>query len=121
MGIVICEIAEMIPLEGALKVTNLAKRYATQVTRIKKFSLSQLYVPIRSKGQTMILENIRYYVVVTLMVLGCSGLPTGIIVFGIRKIIEIDENNLDIAYLITYIILVVCGLRIYLPRMRGVI
>lgn len=69
----------------------------------------------------MNIENIRYHIAVTFMVLGCSGLPTGIIVFGTRKVIYIDESNLDIAYLITYIILVICGLKIYIPRMRGVI
>jgi hypothetical protein len=67
----------------------------------------------------MSLENIRYHIAVTLLVLGCSGLPTGVIVFGIRKLIHIDENHLDTAYLITYIIIVIFGLRFYIPRMRG--
>jgi hypothetical protein len=69
----------------------------------------------------MSFENIRYYISVTFLVLGCSGLPAGIIVFGIRKIIHIDENHLDATYLTTYIMLVILGLIIYVPRMRGVI
>jgi hypothetical protein len=67
----------------------------------------------------MNLENIRYYIAVTLMVLGCSGLPSGLIVYGIRKIIRIDEKYLDIAYLATYAIIVFFGLVFYIPRMRG--
>ena len=67
----------------------------------------------------MNLENIRYYIAVTLMVLGCSGLPSGLIVYGIRKIIRIDEKHLDIAYLATYAIIVFFGLVFYIPRMRG--
>jgi hypothetical protein len=73
------------------------------------------------KVQLMNIESIRYYISVTLLVLGCSGLPAGIIVFGIKKIIHIDENHLDAVYLVTYIILVIVGLKLYIPRMRGVI
>lgn len=69
----------------------------------------------------MNLENIRYHISVTLLVLACSVLPAGIIVFGIKKVIHIDQNHLDIAHLTTYIILVIIGLKLYIPRMRGVI
>ncbi len=65
------------------------------------------------------LEKIRYYLAATLLVLGCSGLPSGLIVFGIRKIIHIDEQHLNKAYLASYVIVVFFGLRIYIPRMRG--
>jgi hypothetical protein len=67
----------------------------------------------------MNLENIRYYIAVTLMVLGCSGLPAGLVVFCIRKIIHIDENHLNTTYLVTYAIIVFFGLAFYIPRMRG--
>jgi uncharacterized membrane protein (UPF0136 family) len=67
----------------------------------------------------MNLENIRYHIAVTLMVLGCSGLPSGIIVFCINKVIHINEEYLDAAHIATYVILVVFGLRFYIQRMRG--
>lgn len=66
----------------------------------------------------MNLENIRYYIAVTLLVLGCSGLPSALIVFSIRKIIHIDEKYLDAAYLAAYVIVVFFGLIFYIPRMR---
>ncbi|MNP13920.1 hypothetical protein D3C76_1062220 [compost metagenome] len=53
------------------------------------------------------------------MVLGCSGLPAGIIVYGIRKAIHIDGKHLNTAYLVTYAIVVFFGLIFYVPRMRG--
>ncbi|BFT64980.1 hypothetical protein PMm318_A57390 [Pseudomonas moorei] len=64
-------------------------------------------------------EYIRYHIAVTLLVLGSSGLPTLAIVFCINKVIQINEEHLKIAYLTTYIALVLIGLRIYIPRMRG--
>jgi hypothetical protein len=67
----------------------------------------------------MNLENIRYHIAVTLLVLGCSGLPALFIVFCIRQVLHIDEEHLRIAYLITYIIVVFFGLRFYIPRLRG--
>jgi hypothetical protein len=66
----------------------------------------------------MNLEKIRYHIAITLLVLGCSGLPTLFIVFCINKVIHIDENHLNTAYLLTYAILVFFGLRFYIPRMR---
>ncbi|MNN90475.1 hypothetical protein D3C81_2084290 [compost metagenome] len=69
--------------------------------------------------QAMNLENIRYHIAVTLMVLGCSGLPSGIIVFCLRKVIHISEEYLDATYIVTYVVLVIFGLRFYMPRMRG--
>jgi hypothetical protein len=67
----------------------------------------------------MLLENIRYYFSVTCLVLGCSGLPTGIVVWGITEIVPLEGRSLDIAYLVTYVVLVFFGLRFYIPRMRG--
>ena len=67
----------------------------------------------------MNLGKIRYYVSVTLLVLGCSGLPSGLIVFGIRQIFHIDERYLNKAYLASYTIVVIFGLIIYIPRMHG--
>ena len=64
-------------------------------------------------------ENIRYHIAVTLLILGSSGLPTLAIVFCINKAIHLNEEHLKIAYFITYIALVLIGLRFYTPRMRG--
>lgn len=79
-----------------------------------------LWSSIGIKVQLMKIESIGYYISVTLLVLGCSGLSTGIIVFGIRAVVNIDEDHLNAVYLVTYIILVIVGLKIYIPRMRGV-
>jgi len=67
----------------------------------------------------MSFENIRYYLSVSCLVLGCSGLPTGVIVWCITEIIPLEGKPLKVAYLVTYTILVFFGLRFYIPRMRG--
>jgi hypothetical protein len=67
----------------------------------------------------MSLENIRYYLCVTCLVLGSSGLPAGIIGWGITELIPLDRKNMDMLYLTIYVIIVIFGLRIYIPRMRG--
>lgn len=67
----------------------------------------------------MNLENIRYHISVTLLVLGSCGLPAAAVVWCITKIIPLEGTQLEIAYLVTYVILVVLGLRFYIPRMRG--
>jgi uncharacterized membrane protein (UPF0136 family) len=67
----------------------------------------------------MTFEDVRYYISVACLVLGCSGLPTGIIVWCITEVIPLDGWGLNVAYLITYLILVFFGLRFYIPRMRG--
>jgi hypothetical protein len=67
----------------------------------------------------MSLENIRYYCSVTCLVLGCSGLPAGAIVWCITEFVPLEGRPLNIAYLVTYAILVFFGLRFYIPRMRG--
>ncbi len=67
----------------------------------------------------MTLENIRYHISVTLLVLGCCGLPTGAIVWCLTEIVPLQGTHLNIAYAVTYVTLVFFGLRFYLPRMRG--
>ncbi len=69
----------------------------------------------------MNLENIRYYISVTLLVLACSVLPSGIIMLGIKEIIHLDKSHLNIIHATTYTLLVIIGLKLYTPRMRGVI
>lgn len=67
----------------------------------------------------MTLENIRYHLSVTFLVLGTCGLPTGAIVWCITEVVPLAGRSLNIAYLITYVTLVFFGLRFYLPRLRG--
>lgn len=67
----------------------------------------------------MNLENIRYHIAVTLMVLGCSGLPSALAVWGITNFVHISDKYLDGAYITAYVIFVFFGLRFYIPRMRG--
>lgn len=67
----------------------------------------------------MLLEKIRYHLAVTLLVLGSSGLPAAIIGWGITEILPLDRKKMDILYLTIYVIIVIFGLRFYIPRMRG--
>lgn len=67
----------------------------------------------------MSLENIRYYLSVSLLVFGCSIPIMGIIVWAITEIIPLDGSALKITYAITYILVATFGLRFYIPRLRG--
>lgn len=78
-----------------------------------------LAVQFNKVSKSMTFENIRYYLSVTCLVLGCSGLPTGAIVWCITEIVPLEGKCLNIAYLVTYVALVCFGLRFYIPRLRG--
>ena len=67
----------------------------------------------------MTFENIRYHLSVICLVMGCSGLPTGAIVWCITEIIPLEGRYLNFTYFITYVTLVFFGLRYYMPRLRG--
>ena len=67
----------------------------------------------------MNLENIRYHIAVTLLVLGCSIPIMGIVVWIITEMIPLEGRALKIAYITTYVAIVLFGLRFYIPRMRG--
>jgi hypothetical protein len=67
----------------------------------------------------MNLENIRYHIAVTLLVLGCSIPVMGMVVWVITEIIPLEGQDLKIAYLATYATIVLFGLRFYIPRLRG--
>ena len=66
-------------------------------------------------------ENIRYYCALLLLVLGCNGLYTGIIVWVIKYFIPMDGMILRVAYIVTYIILCVFWFRFLVKKLRGVI
>lgn len=68
----------------------------------------------------MNLENIRYYLAVTCLVLGCSIPIMGAVVWTITEVIPLEGHALNIAYIATYIPIVLLGLRFYIPRLRGV-
>lgn len=65
------------------------------------------------------LENLRYNLAVTCLVLGCSGLPAAIVVLCITQIIPLEGKHLNITYLIIYVTIAIFGLRFYIPRLRG--
>ncbi len=65
-------------------------------------------------------ENIRYYLSVTCLVLGCSIPVMGAVVWVITEVIPLEGRALKIAYIATYIPIALFGLRFYIPRLRGV-
>lgn len=67
----------------------------------------------------MNLENIRYHVAVTCLVLGSSGLPAALTVWGVTNFVRVSDKYLDAVYLTVYVIFVCFGLWFYMPRMRG--
>jgi len=69
----------------------------------------------------MILENIRYYLAVTFLVLGSSLLYTAILVWILKEVILIEGVYLRATYVVVYIFLSVAGLIFYIPRLRGVV
>ena len=69
----------------------------------------------------MILENIRYYLAVTFLVLGSSLLYTAILVWILKEVILIEGVYLRATYVVVYIFLSVAGLIFYIPRLRGMV
>jgi len=67
----------------------------------------------------MIFENIRYHIAVTFLVLGCSIPIMGMVVWAITEIIPLEGRALKIAYLITYVPIVLVGICLYVPKLRG--
>ena len=67
----------------------------------------------------MNLENIRYHIAVTLLVLGGSIPVMGMVVWAITEIFPLKGKVLKITYLATYVPIVLFGLRFYIPRLRG--
>lgn len=64
-------------------------------------------------------ENIRYHLAVICLVLGCSIPTMGAIVWLITAVFPLKDCYLNIAYVATYIPIVIFGLQFYLPRLRG--
>jgi hypothetical protein len=67
----------------------------------------------------MNLEDIRYHIAVTLLVLGCSIPIMGMVVWMITEIIPLEGRALNIVYLATYLLVILFGLRFYIPRLRN--
>ena len=67
----------------------------------------------------MNLENIRYHIAVTLLVLGCSIPIMGMVVWVITEITPLEGRALSIVYLATYLLIILFGLRFYIPRLRN--
>lgn len=68
----------------------------------------------------MSIQKIRYYLSVCCLVFGCSMPLMGIIVWGVTEVFPLEGRALYIAYASIYIPLVIVGLRIYMPKLRGV-
>jgi hypothetical protein len=67
----------------------------------------------------MNLENIRYHLAVTCLVLACSIPIMGAVVWLITEFFPLKGCSLNIAYVATYIPIALLGLKFYLPRLRG--
>ena len=68
----------------------------------------------------MSIQKIRYYLSVCCLVLGCSIPIMGIIVWGITEVFPLKGRALHIAYASTYVVLVLVGLRVYIPKLSRV-
>lgn len=69
----------------------------------------------------MNLENIRHYLMVSLLVFGCAIFYTLLIVWALKKITPLDGVILKFIYVVVYFSIVFFGLRFYIPRLRGIV
>ena len=70
---------------------------------------------------SMNLENIRHYLMVSLLVFGCAIFYTLLVVWALKKIIPMDGAVLKIVYVAVYVGIVFFGVRLYVPRLRGIV
>ena len=68
----------------------------------------------------MNIQKIRYYLSVCCLVLGCSIPIMGIVVWGITEVFPLEGRALYIAYASIYSVLVLVGLRVYIPKLNRV-
>lgn len=66
-------------------------------------------------------ENIRYYLAVLLLTLGCNIFYTGVIVWVIKYFIPMEGMILRVTYIVTYFLLCFFGFRFYVKRLRGIV
>lgn len=66
------------------------------------------------------MEDLRYYAVVTLLVLGSAGLNTMIVLWIIEKLFTLSDSTLYVTAAVTYIVICAVGLIHAIPRLRGV-
>lgn len=69
----------------------------------------------------MKLGNLRYYLALSCLVLGCSIPITGILVWIITEFVSPTTEHLTVLYVATYIIVVCVGFRVYGKRLRNII
>jgi len=65
-------------------------------------------------------KDIRYYIWVCSMVFGCAGFYTVIIVGGVKQFISVDSSLFQMIQIVAFLIMSVCGLFFYIPRLRNV-
>lgn len=68
----------------------------------------------------MKMEDVRYYTVVTLLVLGSAGLNTMIVLWVIEKLFILSDSALYATAAVTYTVICVVGLIHAIPRLRGI-
>ena len=68
----------------------------------------------------MKLEDLRYYVSVSSLIVASAGFYAMIFIGGIRQLFEIEESLSLIFFGITFLVFAIFGLFYYVPRLRSV-
>lgn len=66
-------------------------------------------------------ENIRHCFIVSLLVFGCAIFYTLLVVWALKKIILLEGITLQIVYVVVYVVIVFFGLKLHIPRLRGIV
>lgn len=67
----------------------------------------------------MRMEDLRYYTIVTLLVLGSAGLNTMIVVWVVEMFFTLSDSVLYVTVVVTYIVICLVGMIHAIPRLRG--
>ena len=67
----------------------------------------------------MRMEDLRYYTIVTLLVLGSAGLNTMIVVWVVEIFFTLSDSALYVTVVVTYIVICLIGMIHAIPRLRG--
>lgn len=66
----------------------------------------------------MRMEDLRYYTIVTLLVLGSAGLNTMIVVWVVDMFFTLSDSALYVTVVVTYIVICLVGMIHAIPRLR---
>lgn len=67
----------------------------------------------------MRMEDLRYYTIVTLLVLGSAGLNAMIVVWVVEIFFTLSDSALYVTVVVTYIVICLVGMIHAIPRLRG--